>query len=86
MGITLAGDIIIVADSGNNMIRAITPSGNVVTVAGNSEPGDFNGHPWASMLNQPMGVYYNNNNGTLYIADTVNNKIKTLKLNVDIYQ
>jgi len=84
VGITLANGILIIADSGNNMIRAITPSGNVLKIAGNSEPGDRGGNPWEAMFNQPMGVYYND--GMIYIADTVNNKIKTMQFNVDLYQ
>jgi DNA-binding beta-propeller fold protein YncE len=78
-GLALAGETLIIADKGNNMIRAIIPSGRVITVAGTSEPGDQGGHPREAMFNQPHGVYYRN--GILYITDTVNNKVKTMPFN-----
>jgi sugar lactone lactonase YvrE len=54
-----------VADSGNNVIRKITPNGVVTTLAG-------------SVSNQPSGVAVDTT-GNVYISDTFNNRI--LKIN-----
>jgi len=79
-GIALANGTIYIADSGNHMIRAVTPSGSVITIAGSGEPGDRDGHGFSAMLNAPAGVSYRN--GVLYIADTGNNKIKIVTVGV----
>ena len=75
-GIALANGTIYIADSGNHMIRAITPTGNVITVAGNGEAGDRDGAVYGAALNAPGGVCFMD--GAIYIADTGNNKIKTI--------
>jgi len=80
MGLCLSRRFLIVADSANNMIRAISLTSNAVfTVSGGPEPGDKNGGSANAMFKQPMSVYYNNK--TLYIADTGNNKIKSMPFN-----
>lgn len=68
-GIAIFEDYVIIADSGNHMIRAISPDGLVFTLAGDGEPGD---------LNSPTGISIFEN--TLYIADTGNNQIKSIVL------
>ncbi|MCL2033167.1 MAG: hypothetical protein FWG94_00385 [Oscillospiraceae bacterium] len=83
-GIILVGDVVVVADSGNHMIRAIsTKTGKVTTIAGTGEPGDADGLALAARLNSPSGIAYRN--GTLYIADTENNKIKRMPFNPALY-
>lgn len=77
-GIDYASGTVFVADSGNNRVRAILPSGNVITLAGADDPGD--GKDGAA-LNSPCGVEYHR--GVLYVADTYNNKIKAFPLDVD---
>jgi alpha-tubulin suppressor-like RCC1 family protein/sugar lactone lactonase YvrE len=66
-----------VADSGNHRIRKITPGGVISTAAGDGIAG-YNGDgsdgPLAS-LNAPRGVAIDNN-GSLFIADTENNRIR----------
>ncbi|MDR2168244.1 MAG: S-layer homology domain-containing protein [Clostridiales bacterium] len=74
-GLALADDILFVADSGNNMIRAIA-QGFVFTAAGTGEPGDRVGGILTTEFNQPAGIFWHD--GVLYIADTTNNLIKTI--------
>ena len=83
-GLELVGDTLVIADSGNNMVRAITASGRVVTVAGSSEPGDIGGHPLQARFTHPSGVAYHG--GRLYIADTTNNKVKVMPFDIDLYK
>jgi uncharacterized protein (TIGR03437 family) len=71
-----AGDLFI-ADTGNNVIREVTPNGNIVTVAGTGTAGfSGDGGPATSAaLNSPAGIAVDDN-GNLYIADTLNNSIR----------
>ena len=82
-GITLVDGIILVADSGNHRIRVIDRTGAVTTICGNGEPGDEEGAFTGAALNHPMGVCVYD--GLLYIADTLNNKIKTMPFNAADY-
>lgn len=82
-GLALAGDILIVADTGNHLIRALTPDGRVVSVCGRGEPGDADGPALDAALNAPSGVCYDGEH--LYIADTANNKIKTMPFDAGLY-
>ena len=75
-GITLVDGLIIIADSGNHMVRSIDGAGNVNTICGNGEAGDEEDNISGAFLNRPMGVCYHN--GFLYIADTMNNRIKAI--------
>jgi hypothetical protein len=76
-----AGDLFI-ADTFNNAIREVTPDGIISTVvnsagangAAPSAGGETNGPAAASKLNGPSAVAVDNSTGTLYIADTHNNK------------
>ncbi|MCL2084327.1 MAG: S-layer homology domain-containing protein [Oscillospiraceae bacterium] len=83
-GLCLADGALMVADSGNSRVRAVTKAGWVVTVAGNGEAGDKGGEALAAELDHPMGVYYGD--GLLYIADTTNNKIKTVPADIKLYE
>jgi uncharacterized protein (TIGR03437 family) len=70
------GDIFI-ADLGNNVVREVTPSGNIQTVAGNGTQGysgDF-GVATQAQLHSPSGVAVDSS-GNLYIADSGNNTIR----------
>jgi sugar lactone lactonase YvrE len=75
-GIVLVGDALVVADSGNNMVRAII-GGEVITIAGNGDPGNDTGCALGAVLNGASGVYYRS--GFIYIADTGNNKVKRVE-------
>jgi uncharacterized protein (TIGR03437 family) len=68
-----------IADSANNRVRRISPSGIIVTVAGNGVAG-FSGDGAAAtsaMLHSPEGLA-TDADGNVYIADTKNNRIRKL--------
>lgn len=71
---------IFVPDTWNHRIRAIKPSGEVITVAGNGTPGRKDGTLAESMLNGPVDVLYNS--GAIYISDTWNNCIRTMPVTI----
>jgi sugar lactone lactonase YvrE/PKD repeat protein len=78
MGIDAAGNLYI-CDSYNNVIRKVTTSGIISTVAGIDSAG-FNGdgiQATAAGLNDPSGLTFDTN-GNLYIADTGNNRIRKI--------
>ena len=81
LAVDSAGNLYI-ADQGNNRIRQVTPSGVISTVAGTGTAG-YNGDnisATAAQLNSPQGVTVDRN-GALYIADTVNYRIRRVVLN-----
>jgi TonB family protein len=73
-----AGNLYI-ADTGNSRIRRITPSGTISTVAGNGTAGfsGDGGAATAAQLNKPLGIAVDPE-GTLYIADTDNARIRSV--------
>jgi uncharacterized protein (TIGR03437 family) len=67
-----------IADMLNTRIRKVTPDGSIVTVAGSDLDGGFDGDggPASSaLLDQPYGVAVDNA-GAVYIADTLNHRIR----------
>jgi uncharacterized protein (TIGR03437 family) len=77
-GMTLdaAGNLYI-ADTGNNRVRKVTPSGIITTVAGNGTPG-FSGDGGPAVnaeLSSPVAVVVDNS-GNLYIADLGNGRVR----------
>lgn len=66
-----------VSDEGNNVIRKISSSGTITTVAGNGTPGfSGDGGPATSaQLDSPYGVAVDAD-GNLYISDTNNQRIR----------
>jgi gliding motility-associated-like protein len=70
-----------VADTGNDLIRKITPAGVVTTLAGSAgNPGRGNGQGTATSFNTPSGISIDAN-GDLYIGDVVNNLIREVSTN-----
>jgi len=72
------GGNVYVADSANNTIRKITPTGVVTTLAGlaNSD-GSTDGTGSAARFNYPYGVA-TDNGGSVYVADSFNNTVRKI--------
>ena len=68
-------DNIYVADSGNNLIRKISPDGMVTTVAGSRNRGAENGEAKKATFFKPMGVSIDKL-GNIYVADFENNVVR----------
>src|ERR1017187_406178 len=66
-----------IADNGNNRIRKVSPSGTIITVAGDGSNGySGDGGPATSaQLSGPAGVAVDGS-GNLYIADSYNQRIR----------
>jgi sugar lactone lactonase YvrE len=81
LGITVdhAGNVY-VADAGNHMIRRIDTEGNVTTVAGDGIMGDQDGAGEEARFFHPQDIAVAED-GTLYIADTLNHLIRKISPN-----
>jgi sugar lactone lactonase YvrE len=67
-----------VADAGNNIIRKITPTGTVSTLAGTAGvEGHADGIGVAASFNQPWGIA-TDSTGNVYVADTGNHAIRKI--------
>jgi len=66
-----------VADSGNSLIRKISTSGVVTTLAGSSTTGKANGTGTAASFNGPIGIAVDVA-GNVYVADSYNNLIRKI--------
>jgi sugar lactone lactonase YvrE len=67
-----------VADPLNEVIRKITPGGNVITVAGtHSQLGSTDGPALAATFFHPSGVAVDGS-GNIYVADTLNDTIRKI--------
>ena len=85
-----AGSLFI-ADSGNNVVRKLTPSGTITTVAGYYYYNNYyvptyggdGGPATSAVLNGPTGVSFDAS-GNLYIADTYNQVIREVALLVPV--
>lgn len=77
--ITLATDVannVYVADYGSSLIRKITPTGVVTTLAG-STPGFANGTGTAAQFGSPSGITVDNS-GNVFVGDRDNNLIRKI--------
>jgi uncharacterized protein (TIGR03437 family) len=79
LALTEAGDLI-VADAGANVVRRLSSTGTLSTIAGTGAAGfSGDGQPAsAAVLNLPADVAVDLT-GTIWIADSGNNRIRTLK-------
>jgi len=82
LSVDLIGNIF-VADTGNNVIRRVTQSGNVSTVAGSGQPFFKEGRRDNASFNRPVGVAVDLQN-ILYISDTGNNLIRRITTDGDV--
>lgn len=71
-------DNLYIADSGNNRIRKITPTGTVTTIAGNGIPTLKDGAGTSTSFNNPTGLFLDEVNDKLYIADTNNHAVRVI--------
>lgn len=77
IAIDTAGNLYI-TEIGNHLIRKITPSGEVTTVAGTQGvPGSLDGTGINASFNKPDGIAVDAN-GNLYITDYMNNMIRKI--------
>src|SRR5215208_642725 len=71
-----------IADHHNRVVRKVDPEGTITTIAGTGEAG-FNreeGSATKVMLHDPIGLFVDDDTGVLYIADTLNARIRALRL------
>lgn len=75
---------IYVADQGNNKIRKINSSTNVLNYAGSGSQGSLDGSLSTCMFNQLKAFAFNNTFSDFYISDAGNNKIRKINLSTGI--
>ena len=66
-----------ISDQNNHSIRKISPSGEVITIAGNQKAGAVDGRGGDASFKSPAGICIDNR-GFLYIADRGNNLIRVI--------
>lgn len=67
-----ASGFAIIADTKNNVLRAVDPFGFVVTLSGNGTAGHRDGSSATCMFRSPSGIAIDPASGTLYVTDTGN--------------
>jgi streptogramin lyase len=73
-----SGGNLYVSDTGNNIIRKVTPAGAVSTVAGAAGSGGFGDGPaGGALFNSPLGIVIGAN-GAIFVADSGNHIIRTI--------
>ncbi|MES2703093.1 MAG: T9SS type A sorting domain-containing protein [Bacteroidota bacterium] len=74
-----------IADGWNARIRKVSSTGIITTIAGNGTPGysGDGGGPADAQLNNPYGVAVRNN-GSVFIADYANNRIRFLTVPTEV--
>src|SRR5712671_1917922 len=79
------GDALFISDTGNNLVRQIGPDGSIRTVAGTGEAGYRGdaGDALDAVLHAPGGIAFDGE-GNLYIADTLNQRVRRVDVNHQI--
>ncbi|MFG6486721.1 NHL repeat-containing protein [Roseateles sp. BYS78W] len=72
-----ASGTVYVADSGNSLIRKITPAGVVTTLAGSGQEGYADGTGAVALFSNPVGICVHSS-GTVYVADPAINVIRKI--------
>ncbi len=80
-GICVAGTDVLVADTGNHVIRAVSSDGTVRTIAGSGEPGFHDGKPLEAELNRPTDLAWAD--GILFIMDSGNSALRQMRYHSD---
>lgn len=78
-----AAGYIYVADSGNNLIRKISPLGEVSTLAGSGSLGSANGNTTSATFNAPQNLTVDAG-GNVYVTDMGNNLIRKITSSGDV--
>ena len=77
--LSMFDDSVLVADTGNNRIRRISPDGrHVFTIAGDGAPGDRDGDGAAARFRQPTGMVLLSD-GSVLVADQLNHTLRRLQ-------
>jgi sugar lactone lactonase YvrE len=71
---------ILAVRSGNSAVRMVTQNGRVTTLSGGKEAGFADGPAPEALFTHPMGVAISRDGGTVYVADTANNRIRAIQL------
>jgi sugar lactone lactonase YvrE len=82
-GITIAGDVLYIADRLNHRIRAVSlTTGIITTIAGQGSAGFAGdaGEAGAARLDRPESVALSSDNLTLFIADYGNHRVRAVNL------
>jgi len=72
-----AAGAVLVADTGNNAIRRVTPDGTVSTLAGDTVSGYRDGPSGSAQFNGPVGIAVDSR-GRVIVADTYNDRIRAI--------
>jgi len=75
-----AAENLYIADQFNHAIRKISPTGDVNTIAGNTNPGSNNGVGAAASFNLPYGIAVNRQGTILYVGDYANHRVRKIDL------
>lgn len=80
------GGLIYIADAGNHAIRRINLDGSVETIAGNGVPGFADGDAHNARFNTPTGLALSADQKFLFVADTVNHRVRRIDLTAGIVE
>ena len=67
---------LVVADTGNHMIRAVDPDSGLVTTLAGTSRGNLDGPGTTAQFNFPAGIALDSLSGTIYVADALNNELR----------
>lgn len=73
-------DRLLVADSGNNRILAMTLQGSIEQIIGSGRAGMQDGDPQSAQFHAPQGMAIDEAAGLLYVADAENHAIRRISL------